>query len=158
VIRALLLALALAVFWLLLSGMFVPLILGFGLLSVTFVAWVSLRMNVIDQESYPFALLPSLSAYWLWLLAEIVKSNIDVAKRVLGSSSAVRPVVADAAASQRSELGLVIHAQSITLTPGTVSLEVAAGTIRVHALHPDILQDLYDGGMDARVPDPDVQP
>jgi multicomponent Na+:H+ antiporter subunit E len=63
----------------------------------------------------------------------------------------------DASAKQHSELGLVIYANSITLTPGTVSLEVAPGTIRVHALHPDILKDLYDGDMDARVPDPDDQ-
>jgi multicomponent Na+:H+ antiporter subunit E len=153
-----LLALALTTFWLLLSGMFVPLILGFGLLSVALVVWLSRRMDVIDRESYPFALVPSLFTYWLWLLAEIVKSNIDVAKRVLGRSSAVRPVVADASAKQRSDLGLVIHANSITLTPGTVSLEVGQGTIHVHALHPDILRDLYDGDMDARVPDPDDQP
>lgn len=152
------LVLALSAFWLLLSGMFVPLILVFGLLSVALVVWMSQRMNVIDQESYPFTLMPGLSVYWVWLLAEIVKSNIDVAKRVLGSSSAVQPVVADASAKQRSELGLVIYANSITLTPGTVSLEVAPGTIRVHALHRDILQDLYDGDMDARVPDPDDQP
>ena len=152
------LALALTAFWLLLSGMFVPLILVFGLLSVALVVWMSQRMNVIDQESYPFTLMPGLSAYWLWLLVEIVKSNIDVAKRVLGPSSAVRPVVADASAKQHSDLGLVIYANSITLTPGTVSLEVAPGTIRVHALHPDILQDLYGGGMEARVPDPDDQP
>lgn len=138
--------------------MFVPLILIFGLLSVALVVWMSERMNVIDRESYPFTLMPGLFAYWLWLLAEIVKSSIDVAKRALGSSSAVRPVVVDASAKQHSELGLVIYANSITLTPGTVSLEVAPGTIRVHALHPDILQDLYGGGMEARVPDPDDQP
>jgi multicomponent Na+:H+ antiporter subunit E len=91
--------------------------------------------------------------YWLWLLKEIVKSNLDVARRALGSKTLVAPVVFDARASQRSELALVIHANSITLTPGTVSLALEPGTIRVHALHPDVAKDAVDSGMDARVPE-----
>lgn len=148
-----LLVLALAVLWLLLSGHFEPLILGFGVLSIVFVVWLSRRMNVVDGESYPFGLVPRLTGYWLWLLKEIVKSSLDVTKRTLGRASAVEPVVFDAPASQRSDLGLVIHANSITLTPGTVSLEVSVGAIRVHALHPDIARGTIESGMDQRVPD-----
>jgi multicomponent Na+:H+ antiporter subunit E len=148
-----LLPLALAVLWLALSGHFEPLILVFGLLSIAFVSWIARRMHVVDGESYPFGLIPRLSGFWLWLLKEIVKSNIDTARRVLGPKSAVQPVVFDAPASQKTDLGLVIHANSITLTPGTVSLELGEGTIRVHALHPDIAKGTVEGGMNARVPD-----
>lgn len=152
---ALKLVAALAALWLLLSGHFEALILGLGAASVVLVAWLSGRMNVVDAESYPFGLVPRLaSTYWPWLLLEIVKSNLDVARRVLGSASAVRPLVLDARASQRSDLGLVIHANSITLTPGTVSLDVEPGRIHVHALHPDIAKALSASGMDERVPDP----
>jgi multicomponent Na+:H+ antiporter subunit E len=147
------LAFALAVLWLLLSGHLEPLILGFGAASIAFVIWLAVRMNVVDGESYPFALIPRLFVYWLWLLKEIVKSNLDVARRALGSKTLVAPVVFDARASQRSELALVIHANSITLTPGTVSLALEPGTIRVHALHPDVAKDAVDSGMDARVPE-----
>ena len=147
------LALALAVLWLLLSGHFEPLVLAFGLLSVAFVSWFAARMDVFDGESYPFGLIPRLSSYWLWLLKEIVKSSVDTSRRALGPKSAVQPVVFDAPASQRTDLGLVIHANSITLTPGTVTLELDRNAIRVHALHPDVAQDAIQSGMDVRVPE-----
>ena len=127
--------------------------LVFGALSVVFVSWFAARMKVFDRESYPFTLIPRLSTYWLWLLKEIVKSSVDTARRALGPKSAVRPVVFDAPATQRTDLGLVVHANSITLTPGTVSLELDKGTIRVHALHADVAKGTIDSGMDARVPD-----
>ena len=147
------LVLALAVLWLLLSGHLEPLMLAFGAVSIAFVCYIAARMHVVDGESYPFGLIPRLSGFWLWLLKEIVKSNIDTARRALGPRSAVRPVVFDAPASQRTDLGLVIHANSITLTPGTVSLELGTGSIRVHALHPDVARDTVEGGMNSRVPD-----
>ena len=146
-------AFSLAVLWFLLSGHLEPLIIGFGVLSIAFVVWLARRMNVIDGESYPFGHLWRLTGYWFWLLKEIVKSNIDVAKRALGPASSVKPLVFDVPASQRSDLGLVVFANSITLTPGTVSLEVEVGRIRVHALHPKVAKDTAEGGMDARVPD-----
>lgn len=156
---ALKLAAALAVLWLLLSGHLEALILGLGVVSIALVVWLAGRMNVVDAESYPFGLVPRLaSSFWPWLLVEIVKSSFDVSRRALGPASAVRPVLLDAEARQRSDLGLVIHANSITLTPGTVSLELAPGRIRVHALHPDIADDVAAGGMDARVPDPGARP
>lgn len=153
------LAIALAALWLLLSGHYEALILALGVISVAFVAWIAARMHVVDAESYPFGLVPRLlSGYWPWLLVEIFKSSIDVARRALGPSDSVRPLVFDAKASQRSDLGLVIHANSITLTPGTVSLEIEHGSIRVHALHPDIAKAVPESGMDARVPDPGGRP
>lgn len=147
-----LLAPALALLWLLLSGHFDPLLLTFGLVSVAFVCWIAQRMKVVDGESYPFALIPRLSGFWLWLLKEIVKSNFDTAYRALGPKSAVEPVVFNVPASQRSDLGIVIHANSITLTPGTVSLELGDGTINVHALHADVAKSLIESGMNERVP------
>jgi multicomponent Na+:H+ antiporter subunit E len=147
------LAIALAVLWVLLSGHFDALLLALGLASVAFVAWLAARMHIVDGESYPFGLIPRLSGYWVWLLKEIVKSNIDTVRRTLGPASAVQPVVFDHPATQRTDLGLVIHANSITLTPGTVSLELVEGAIRVHALHPDVEASVAESGMDARVPD-----
>ncbi len=151
--NSLLLAVALAVLWLLLSGHLEALILAFGALSIAFVVWLSNRMHVVDQESYPFRLVPRLPGYWLWLIKEIVKSSVDVTRRVFGPSSAVRPVVFDTPVSLKSDLGRVIYANSITLTPGTVSLNVTSDSIRVHALHPDIEGDLRESGMEARIPD-----
>jgi multicomponent Na+:H+ antiporter subunit E len=127
--------------------------LTFGAFSVVIVSWFAARMKVFDGESYPFTLIPRLSTYWLWLLKEIVKSSVDTARRALGPRSAVQPVVFDTPATQRTDLGLVIHANSITLTPGTVSLELNQGAIRVHALHADVAKEATQSGMDGRVPD-----
>lgn len=156
-IQNLKLAAALAVLWLLLSGHFEALILAFGVLSIALVVWLAARMRIVDGESYPFNLMARLSWYWAWLLKEMIKSNFDVARRVLGPSTAVQPVIVDVPARQHSDLGLVVFANSITLTPGTVSLDLNPGSIRVHALHPDIAQGVLDSGMDARVPDPDAE-
>lgn len=153
------LALALAVLWMLLSGHLEVLILAFGVLSIGFVVWLSARMHIIDGESYPFGLIPRLSGfYWPWLLKEIVKSSIDVSRRVFGPAADVRPVVFDVPARLSSDLGRVIYANSITLTPGTVSLNVSDDAIHVHALHPDVARDLRDSGMDARIPDRKAAP
>ena len=151
---SLLLAISLAVLWLLLSGHMEMLILILGAISIAFVVWLSRRMHIVDRESYPFGLIPRLSGYWPWLLKEIVKSSIDVTRRVFGSSSAVRPVEFDAPVHDlKSDLGRVIYANSITLTPGTVSMNITDQAIRVHALHPDIARDLKESGMATRIPD-----
>lgn len=147
------LAIALALLWVLLSGHFDPLLLGFGLVSVLFVSWLAARMHIVDRESYPFGLIPRLSGFWLWLLVEIVKSNFDTVKRALGSADSVKPVVFEQKASQQTDLGRVIHANSITLTPGTVSLDIREHVIEVHALHPDVARSVAAGDMDSRVPD-----
>ena len=137
----------------LLSGHTAPLVVSAGVLSIIFVSWLAMRMKVFDGESYPFSLLPRLLLYWMWLFWEIVKSTVDTAKRALGPRSAIKPVVFDAPATQLTDLGRVVHANSITLTPGTVSLELEPGKISVHALHPDVAKDALESGMDAHVPD-----
>ena len=144
---------ALALLWFLLSGHTEPLVLASGVLSIVFVSWLAARMKVIDRESYPFALIPRYMMYWLWLFWEIIKSNVDTARRALGPTSAVKPVVFDAPATQKTDLGLVVHANSITLTPGTVTLECGEGSFSVHALHPDVASEALASGMDSRVPE-----
>jgi multicomponent Na+:H+ antiporter subunit E len=148
-----LLALALAAHWMLLSGHTEPLLLTFGVLSIAFVIVMARRMYTVDVESHPFELLPRLVGYWLWLLKEIIVSNIDTARRALGPKSLVQPVVIHVPARQRTDLGLVIHANSITLTPGTVSLRLGDGDIEVHALHPDVAAATLESSMDERVPE-----
>lgn len=146
-----LLALALAAHWMLLSGHTEPLLLAFGILSVAFVIFMARRMYTVNVESHPFELLPRLVGYWLWLLKEIIKSNIDTARRALGPKSLVQPVVINVPARQKTDLGLVIHANSITLTPGTITVGVNGNDLTVHALVKDGALDLEAGGMDRRV-------
>ena len=137
--------------WLLLSGRFTALPISFGVLSVTVAVGIALRMDVIDHESHPVHLTWRIPAYWFWLLVKIVKSNLDVARTILGVGDPPAPNVATVKPSQRTELGQVIHANSITLTPGTIAIELEDGEITVHALTRASAEDLATGAMDERV-------
>ena len=90
-------------------------------------------------------------AYWLWLLKEIFKSNIGVARVIIGSQQSISPEIFRIKTSQIDEIGQVIYANSITLTPGTFSMEVNDDEIEVHALTRDAADALRTGEMDGRV-------
>ena len=145
------LALVLAGAWVLFSGIIQPLLLGLGLASVLGVAWLKARADRRDRDPVPFALrIGRFPGYLLWLSWEIVKSNIDVARRILSPSLPIAPSVRWLPASQRSELTRVIYANSITLTPGTLSIDLDDEWVEVHALNEDSLDELERGEMNAR--------
>lgn len=147
--RAVSLAIALAVFWILLSGYWEPLILTFGVLSIALVVYIAHRMTLTDHEGHPIHIAPKGLGYWPWLIKEIVVSNIYVARRILTGN--VEPQVFATPASQSDELGQVTYANSITLTPGTVSISAREGEITVHALTRDTAEGVQSGDMDGRV-------
>jgi multicomponent Na+:H+ antiporter subunit E len=149
--QALILFAHLAVFWLLWSGRFEPALLAYGVLSCVVVLGVSLRLDVVDAEALPvhFGLRPFL--YLPWLLMEIAKANVDVAKIILSRSLPIHPHMIRVRASQRSEVGQVVYANSITLTPGTISLDVRDNQILVHALTKEAAAGVESGEMDRRV-------
>ena len=72
--------------------------------------------------------------YWPWLLKEIAKSAWQVARIVLHPRLPISPTIVRFKPSQRSDLGLVIHANSITLTPGTMCIEATREEFLIHAL------------------------
>ncbi len=109
------------------------------------------RMDVIDHEGQPVQLGWRILTYWVWLAVEIVKANLDVARRILDPKLPIDPVLVRVKATQASELGQVIYANSITLTPGTVSMQVEGGEILVHAISREMAEDLEGGEMDRRV-------
>ena len=147
------LALVLACTWVLLSGILSPLLLGFGLASSLAVAWLAVRADRRDGEPIPFVLrIGRLARYLLWLAWEIVKSNVDVSRRILSPGLPIAPAVRWLPASQRSELGRVVYADSITLTPGTLSIDLRDGWVEVHALNEESLDALERNlDMDERV-------
>ena len=137
--------------WLLMSGVFIPFILLLGVFSCAVVVVISMRMDVIDHEAVPVHLTLKAILYWPWLLWEIVKANIDVTRRVLGLAE-ISPTMVRIQATQKSDLGLVIFANSITLTPGTISIDLEEdGHILVHAISREGTVGLEGGEMDRRV-------
>ncbi len=138
--------------WLLNSGHYTPLIIGFGVASSFLVVFLSWRMGIVDREGLPVHLLPRAVLYAPWLFKEIFKANVDVAKRILPLFEPnVSPRLFDTGVTQKSDLGRVIYANSITLTPGTVSIGVRGSYITVHAIAEDVADGLQEGEMDRRV-------
>jgi multicomponent Na+:H+ antiporter subunit E len=159
-IHAASLALALAAVWLLLSGHTDFVLLGLGAASVFGVVLIALRMDVVDHEGQPVHMGLRLIAYYPWLGWEIIKANWDVARRIIDPKLPISPTLTSIKSTQRTELGQVMFANSITLTPGTVSVRVLPGEILVHALSKNGADDLVTGRMDRRVsaiegPEPD---
>ena len=150
-IHAASLALALAAVWLLLSGHTDILLLALGAASVSGIVFIALRMDIVDLEGQPIHLGRRLIVYWPWLGREIIKANWDVARRIIDPRLPISPALTWVKATQRTELGQVIFANSITLTPGTVSVRVLPGEILVHAISKDGLDDLAEGWMDRKV-------
>ena len=142
---------ALAGVWLLLSGHYDALFLAFGAVSCIFALTLAWRFDVIDRESHPLHLWWRLPGYWLWLLVEIARANIDVARRILAPDLPIDPRVFRVRCSADSDLGHAIYANSITLTPGTISLDVQRDSVLVHALTAEGMAALESGEMDARV-------
>ena len=122
-----------------------------GIASVLVVFGLSLRLVKVAGAGHPIPFGLGHVLYLPWLLAEIVKANIDVARIVLSQDLAISPRLIRVKASQKTVLGQVIYANSITLTPGTVSLDLREGEILVHALTHDTAEGVLTGEMDARV-------
>ena len=142
---------SLSAFWLLMSGHYTPLILFLGAISVGFVLYLTKRMDSLDEDTFEFKLRPAYFSYWSWLAKEIFKANLDVTKVILAPNMKLSPRILRVPTSQSSELGTVIYANSITLTPGTVSVDIEGDEIIVHALTQELMDGLTEGDMDKRV-------
>ena len=96
---------------------------------------ITIRMNRVDDDRIQIELNPGkFIGYIGWLLVEIAKSNIAVTKTILSSSMPIKQNLFNVPYTQRTDLGQVIFANSITLTPGTVTVETEDGHFLVHAL------------------------
>ena len=151
VLNFVLMGLALMAVWLLLSGLFKPLLIALATASVLLTLWLGHRMEIIDGRKYPMWAAARFVPYWPWLGVEIVKSSFDVARRVLSPSMPISPTVFEVDSSQLTGMGRVVYANSITLTPGTVTLDIEGTRLRVHALSRDTIEYLLSGEMDRRV-------
>jgi multicomponent Na+:H+ antiporter subunit E len=137
--------------WLSNSGFFTPLFLFYGVVAVAFVIWLARKMDVVDHESQPVHLTRRLPTYYWWLLIKIIQANIEVVKHIWRPTLAISPCTATIEAGQQTDMGKVIYANSITLTPGTVALDLDGDKIKVHSLTRGALEELQSGDMNRRV-------
>ncbi len=144
-------AILLALIWLLNSGHYSALMLFFAALSIAVVVAISHRMDVVDHESTPVHLTLRIPSYYWWLTKKLISSNIDVVIRIWRGNHAISPCMETLPLSQVTDMGRVIYANSITLTPGTVVVDLETDSVTVHSLSKSGIDELKQGEMDSRV-------
>ena len=130
-------------FWLVLSGFFDTTHVTLGVLSTAAVALLSRHIQLIDLgggagASFHLAQTPGrrILLYGFWLLREVAVANWQVVRIVLDPRLPIDPGLVRFRTSLTSDLGITILANSITLTPGTVTVRAAEGEAEfvVHSL------------------------
>jgi multicomponent Na+:H+ antiporter subunit E len=128
------LIIALAALWATLSGETAPMFVALGAASILVALAFSARLGVIGRDASPYHRVIRLLVYLVWLLSEIVKANISVIARVLSPIRSIDPDIVRLKASGKSDLARALFANSITLTPGTVTVDIDGDKLVVHAL------------------------
>lgn len=144
-------ALLLAVFWIILSGHFEPLLLVLGVLSVALVILLVRRMDRTDREPGRLGPGPYLLGYWAWLIGCVVRSNIDLAQRIWHPALPIERSWCRLDVQVSSPLGRTLYANSITLTPGTLTTDVRDDHFMVHCLSQESIDELREGEMERRI-------
>lgn len=147
----LLLTVLLIAAWVLWSGMFKPLLLGLGAFSCALAGYIAVRMGYFESRVFALRFNLRVFTFWGWLLKEIVLSSLQVARIVLARKLQVSTQVVSIDASQLTPVDQAILGNSITLTPGTLTLDASDGRLLVHALTAEGAQALRDGEMLRRV-------
>lgn len=149
-LRAGALGAALFVFWLALSGHYTPLLLSFGIASTVLVVWLSTRMGVVDEEGVPVHIWLRTLLYLPFLLKEIFVANVVVAKIILDPKLPISPRMVVFHGTQSTDLGRALYANSITLTPGTITTGVEGQDYEIHALSAADLETDEESRMDLK--------
>ncbi|MGB5540536.1 MAG: Na+/H+ antiporter subunit E, partial [Gammaproteobacteria bacterium] len=91
--------------------------------------------------------------FWVYLIGKVIVANFHVIRCIVMPGKTISPQLFTVPLPQKSDLGRVIYANSITLTPGTVTLRVGQDCLLVHALTREAASELQSGDMARIVPD-----
>jgi multicomponent Na+:H+ antiporter subunit E len=137
--------------WVMLSGHLDIFMLSIGALCSLFVTLIALRIDIADHDPHLVKLRWIALTYWPWLTVKIIQSNLDVVRHILKPKLQISPTIIQLKSNQKTDIGRVTYANSITLTPGTVTMDIRQDTLHVHALTREAAEELLQGEMDRRV-------
>ena len=137
----------LAATWLLWSGHYSARLLALGAVSCALVLWLAHRTGFFAADVYTLHLGPRLPAFWWWLFKQIARSNVAVARIILSRNMPIEPTLVSVDAAHLPAPIQATLANAITLTPGTVAVDVDRGVIEVHCLTQEIARELRFGEM-----------
>ncbi len=151
--RLVLISVTLFVYWLLLSGKYTTWLVSSGAVLSVAVVVFSLFKGITDEEGFPIEKLPRALIYWPWLGWQMVRSALNVTRLILHPKLPISPTMVKVDALQQSAVGLTTYANSITLTPGTISVEVSekGSAIWVHAITKENAEGFADDEMNRKV-------
>lgn len=154
------LALVLFAFWMILSGRTETKFVVYGILTAVVTTWVTYPLLLVPNKDgskkyYVFGFsIPKMIMYFFWLMWQLVLANIDVLLATTGQELVIDPKVVRFRFRSDNPMASVILANSITLTPGTVTMNVTDdGVYEIHALTVGAAAGVLDGGMQKKVAD-----
>lgn len=148
---SLVLTLFLYLVWALFSGHFTALLMGLGLGSVLLVVWFLKRMDRTDQEASFVRISFGLIGYLFWLFGAIIKANLQVVRLIWDPGLSIHPNWSRVNTEIATPLKKTLYANSITLTPGTLTTGAREDHLSVHCLTKENLAELKDGEMERRI-------
>jgi multicomponent Na+:H+ antiporter subunit E len=125
-------AILLGILWISLSGHFDALQLSLGLISCALVILLVIRLNLFRGNTR--LSIPGMCLYTLWLIREITVANIRMVRIIVAPADTIVRRVVRTKPLQGTPLGVAIYANSITLTPGTITLDSEGDDLTVHML------------------------
>ena len=137
-------------FWLLLSGRFDLFHISAGIICSLLVALFSKKLvlaNPTDRGGVAIEAL-RIFRYTIWLIYQIFISGIDVTKRIFKLKMAINPGIIKCRPKLKSDVALTVLANSITLTPGTMTMDISDGEIFIHCLAIEDEQKLMESEAD----------
>jgi len=150
ILKSLVLMLVLITAWIFWSGIYTPLLLALGAISCILTLYLAHRVRYFDHDVFSLFVIPRLPRYWGWLLLEIVKSSVTVAHIILQRRMPISPTVVEIEAASSDAVSQVILGNSITLTPGAVTLDIHNGKLLVHCLTREGADELVAGEFNQR--------
>jgi multicomponent Na+:H+ antiporter subunit E len=145
------LAVVLSIVWLLWSGLYKPLLISLGALSVVVTMIFAVRMKFFDHAEGLGSMALRLPGYWLWLLKEILVSSVQVTRIVLSPKLDIQPRTVKILSEPGSELPQVILGNSITLSPGTITIDIDEKEVLVHCISEAGARDMESGDLLRRI-------
>ncbi|MGD2113129.1 MAG: Na+/H+ antiporter subunit E [Gammaproteobacteria bacterium] len=139
--------------WLGLSGHLEALLLLLGAASTAVVVSIARRMDSVDNERHAAHVPLRLLRFWVYLIGRVILGNLHVIRCIVTPGKTISPQLFTVPLPQKSDLGRVIYANSITLTPGTLTLQIGPDCLLVHALTRHTASELQSGRMAGKVPD-----
>ena len=147
-------------FWMVLSGRTETKFIVYGLITALVTTWVTYPLLLVpnkdgSKQYFVFGVsIPKFIMYFFWLMWQLVLANIDVLLATTAQELDIDPKVVRFYFRADNPMASVVLANSITLTPGTVTINVTDdGLYEIHALTRGAAAGVLDGSMQKKVAD-----